>query len=300
MSGGLKVTAYLKRAQIDRIVPFKDRDSLGMDRMFTDVDLLQAMQPENKVLLEDGDKIQVFSVLELRQNVVLLNGSVSRPGSYDISDSLSLKDLIEKADGLLGDAYFDRIDVVRVKSDFKEELIKLNLKKVMDGVEGHDIKLKGLDRVRVYGLSEMVPKTYVSISGHVKRPGKYPLQENMTLYDLIFKSGGYMDEEFKKLTYLSRADLVRETSNNNQKEIIPFNLALVLEKKDLAQMPMKVNDAVRIYSTAEILGAKRFVKISGYVKRPGRYELFEENMNLYDLLFQASGLDDLNLERVLI
>ena len=69
-----------------------------------------------------------------------------------------------------------------------------------------------------------------------------------------------MDEEFKKLTYLSRADLVRETSNNNQKEIIPFNLALVLEKKDLAQMPMKVNDAVRIYSTAEILGAKRFVK----------------------------------------
>ena len=91
MSGGLKVTAYLKRAQIDRIVPFKDRDSLGMDRMFTDVDLLQAMQPENKVLLEDGDKIQVFSVLELRQNVVLLNGSVSRPGSYDISDSLSLK-----------------------------------------------------------------------------------------------------------------------------------------------------------------------------------------------------------------
>ena len=56
----------------------------------------------------------------------------------------------------------------------------------MDGVEGHDIKLKGLDRVRVYGLSEMVPKTYVSISGHVKRPGKYPLQENMTLYDLIF------------------------------------------------------------------------------------------------------------------
>ena len=55
----------------------------------------------------------------------------------------------------------------------------------------------------------MVPQTYVSISGHVKRPGKYPLQENMTLMK-------NMDEEFK-IDILSQADLVRETSNNNSK-----------------------------------------------------------------------------------
>ena len=45
--------------------------------------------------------------------------------------------------------------------------------------------LQGLDRVRVYSMTEMVPKTYVSVSGHVKT-GRFPLQENMTLYDLIF------------------------------------------------------------------------------------------------------------------
>ncbi|SVD59736.1 uncharacterized protein METZ01_LOCUS412590, partial [marine metagenome] len=32
MSGGLKITAYLDRAQIDRIVPFDQRAELGMDR----------------------------------------------------------------------------------------------------------------------------------------------------------------------------------------------------------------------------------------------------------------------------
>jgi len=51
---------------------------------------------------------------------------------------------------------------------------------------------------------------YVSISGHVKGPGKYELYEgNMTLYDLIFKAGGFADEEHKKRTYLKRAELVR-------------------------------------------------------------------------------------------
>ena len=39
MAGDLKITAYLDRAQIDRIVPFESREELGMDRMYTDVNL---------------------------------------------------------------------------------------------------------------------------------------------------------------------------------------------------------------------------------------------------------------------
>jgi protein involved in polysaccharide export with SLBB domain len=39
LAGDLKITAYLDRAQIDRIIPFEDRNALEMDRMFIDVDL---------------------------------------------------------------------------------------------------------------------------------------------------------------------------------------------------------------------------------------------------------------------
>ena len=77
------------------------------------------------------------------------------------------------------------------------------------------------------------------------------------------------------------------------KEIIPFNLSDVLEKKGLAETLLRSEDAVRIYSLAEIEGApEKFVSITGHVKRPGVYELFEENMRLSDLLFQAGGFDD--------
>ena len=292
MAGDLKITAYLDRAQIDRIVPFEDRAELGMDRMYTDVNLEQVLKSADVFPLQDGDRMQIFSVLDLRQNVVDLRGAVTRPGSYDLGDSLKLSELINNADGVLGDAYLERVDIVRIKPDFTEELIKLDLEKALAGNADHNIQLQGLDRVRVYGMTEMVPKTYVSITGHVKRPGRFLLQENLTLYDLIFKAGGFVDEEFKKRTYLKRAELVRVNEDNDEKEIIPFNLGLVFNKQGLSNTALRTDDAIRIYSVNEIEGDTRYVSISGHVKRPGEYELFEENMRIHDLLFKAGGFDD--------
>ena len=114
----------------------------------------------------------------------------------------------------------------------------------------------------------------------------------MTLYDLIFKAGGYVDEGYKKLTYLKRAELVRIREDSFQQEIIPFNLALVLNKQGLSSTLLHTDDVVRIYSVIEIEGETRYVSISGHVKRPGRYELFEGNMTLYDLIFKAGGFTD--------
>ena len=114
---------------------------------------------------------------------------------------------------------------MRTKSDFTEELIKLDLGKAIEKNLANDITLQGLDRVRVFSMTDMVPKTFVSISGHVKSPGRFPLQENMTLYDLIFKAGGFVDEEYKKLTYLKRAELVELGQMGMRKKL--FHLILV-------------------------------------------------------------------------
>ena len=292
MAGDLKVTAYLNRSQIDRIVSFEDREELGMDRIYTDVNLEEVLKSEDGFPLQDGDRIQVFSILDLRQNVVDLRGAVARPGRYDLGESLKLSELINKADGLLGDAYLDRVDIIRTKSDFSEELIKLNLNQALEGNPDHDISLYGMDKLQVYSTTEMISKKYVSINGHVKRPGLYPLQENMMLYDLIFKAGGYVDEEFKSLTYLERAELVRLEKESNDKRIITFNLGSVLDKQGLADMILKPNDEIKIYSLSEIRGDTRFVSISGHVKVPGKYELYKENMRIHDLIFKAGGFND--------
>ena len=186
IAGGVKASAYLNRAIIDRIVPFEERAAKGMDRMFTDVNLDSTLNTATKVYLQDRDKIHIFSVMEMRQNAIKIEGAVSRPGVYTLDEGLTLKGLIIKADSLLGDAYLERVDVIRLKSDLSQELIKLNLRKVLDEDIDNNILLQGSDEVKVYGMTKMVPNTYVSIDGHVKNPGKYLLQKNMTLYDLIF------------------------------------------------------------------------------------------------------------------
>jgi protein involved in polysaccharide export with SLBB domain len=116
----------------------------------------------------------------------------------------------------------------------------------------------------------------------------------MTLYDLIFKAGGFDDEEHLKMTYLQRAELVRVMEDGVTKEIIPFSLEELLNKEGLAETLLRPDDAVKIYSLAEIEGTLggEFVFIAGHVKRPGQYELYEENMTLYDLIFKAGGFDD--------
>lgn len=292
IAGGLKITAYLDRAQIDRVIPFDERDNTKMDRKFFDVNLKNVINSGKNIKLQDGDKIKIFSILESRRNIVEIAGSVTRPGTYELGDSLRVSELINKADGILGDAFLEKIDIIRTKDNYTKEILNYNLSEVLSGNKKHDILLKEMDRVRVYGTTEMIPQTYVSIIGHVKKPGFYPLVDNLTLYDLIFNAGGYVDNEFKKKTYLERAELIRQLGTSNQKEIIPFELHKLLEKEGLANLELSPNDKIRIFGIDEIEGGKQYVEVEGNVKNPGRYELFKQNMKIYDLLFRAGGFND--------
>ena len=293
MAGGLRVTAYLDRAQIDRVVPMEQRENLGMDRMFVDIDLKEILTTSTDSFeLFDGDYISIYSIMDARQNFAEISGAVSRPGKYELIDSMRVKDLVMKADSLLGDAYLDRVDITRIKSNFDLELIKLDLKKILDDNVEENILLQNLDIVKVYRNTEMISQNYVSIEGHVRNPGEYLLKNNMTLYDIIFIAGGHVDDIFIKETYLERAELIRENIITGKKEIIPFNVGEVLNKTGIYSINLKANDRIKIYSKQDIEGPGRFVQIAGSVKNPGRYELLEDNMTIYDLIFMAGGMGD--------
>ncbi|MDP6276052.1 MAG: SLBB domain-containing protein, partial [Candidatus Marinimicrobia bacterium] len=233
----------------------------------------------------------IFSILDLRQNIVEINGAVVRPGRFDIGESLQLRDLVLKADSLVGDAYIDRVDVVRFNPDFTEKLLKLNLGLAMKGDPQHNIQLEPMDRVTVFSTSAMIPRRFVTISGHVKTPGDYLLMENMTLYDLIFIAGGITDEEWKKETFLGRADLIRLEEDNITRTIIPFNLGAILNNPEIPQnLKLLPGDDVRVYSQ-RVFNAEKPVTIEGIIKNPGQYSL-KSGMNLKDLILEAGGLSE--------
>ncbi len=294
IAGGLKITAYLNRAQIDRVISFEDRLTEKRDRSLVDIDLEKMISSKNNFNLNDGDKLEIFSIEDVRSNIVSINGSISRPGQYDLGSGLTISQLINKADGITGDAYKDRVDLIRVDLDFNEILFKLNLDSILMKNDSHDINLKNMDNVRIYSNTEITRDAFVSITGATIKPGQYELQKNMTLYDLLFKSGlNPVDKEYKKEVFLPRGEIVRFSGNNDEKKIIPFNVENVLNKEFGSDDLLKNGDHIHIYKLNEIVGERKFVKIEGHVKRPGTYELYEGNMTLFDMIFKAGGYDDI-------
>ena len=290
MAGDLKITAYMNRIQIDRIVPFDKREELGLERVLSDINLGSVIKNNKKYYLQDADNIQIFSILDSRLNTVQISGAVTRPGSYELKDSLSLNQLIEKADGLLGDAYLKRVDIIRIMPDLKEQLIKLNLEKVILDDQEHNIQLQNLDRVRIFSLTEMVSRNSVEIRGHVKNPGRYPLQGGMRIRDIIFKSGGFVDGEILKRTYLGRADLIRYDENNITQNITSFNLGdLINNNNHDSNVLLLPGDIVKIYPKTVFKSAYE-ATILGTVKEPGSFTV-KNKMTLRDLILEAGGFD---------
>src|SRR6185295_10318457 len=72
LAGGIQSTALLARVQVDRMVPFAQRDSLaGQDRVALDLPLKDILaNPANNPELVDRDIVQVFRVGDVRKNTV--------------------------------------------------------------------------------------------------------------------------------------------------------------------------------------------------------------------------------------
>ena len=285
--GGLKTTAYLERSKIDRINSPKERIALGIDRMVIDINIQEVIENNLPFELVDGDTIEVFSIGDYINEVVEISGAVSRPGLYDYDQGLTIPQLIEKADGLLGDAYLEKADLIRINSDLSEEILNINLKDILSLDSLTTFELRKQDKLRIYGIGEMVPRKYVTLMGHVKNPGKYILYKNMTLYDVLFKSGSFLDQDFLKKTYTQRGEIIRLKSRNNLGRVIPFNLDRVLDGEDIANFRLKSNDLIKIYNL-DITNNLDKVTLSGDVERPGIFDL-KTNMNVIDLLFSGGG-----------
>ncbi|MBO6761089.1 MAG: SLBB domain-containing protein, partial [Roseivirga sp.] len=71
--------------------------------------------------LKDGDVFQVTPILDRYKNRVQIEGAIYREGEYELTEDLTLKLLIEKADGLRGDAFLNRATIYRTNEDFSQD-----------------------------------------------------------------------------------------------------------------------------------------------------------------------------------
>jgi len=287
-SGGIRSTFYLERVQIDRVVPFEKRVKGEPERKIFDVDSKDILNGDRDYKLEDGDIVTIFPILEEQKNFVTLGGAVRRPGTYQLERISTLKDLVAEADGLSPEFYPEHAKIVRTYDDKQTKIFYVNIDLALKGDFTNNMKLQPRDNIYIFSRAEMLAsEDSVTVEGIAKRPGKYPLHQFQTLYDIVCETVGLTDTLFKKEIYLPRADLVRLNEDRYTSRIVPFNLWNLFESR-IADTLLLPGDRVIIYPITTLDFTDRYVDIAGKVKSPGRYRM-SENMTLFDLLIQAGG-----------
>ncbi|WP_420152072.1 SLBB domain-containing protein, partial [Siphonobacter sp.] len=184
---------------------------------------------------QNGDRFTVGTILDRYENRVQIAGAVFRPGEYALDESIStLKQLVQKAEGVRGDAFLDRIFIRREKDNLDVENISVDLGKLLKG-EVEDIKLQRQDFVTIKSIDELREKYTVSIGGAVNNGGNFEYTENMTLSDLITLAGGFAEGAVSSRIEVSRRIRADSTNISTSANIQVFTLSIDKDLKITSQ-----------------------------------------------------------------
>ncbi len=277
-SGGPTVNGTLRNVKVMR-----------RGKTISEIDLYDYLITGDKskdVRLEDED---VIFVSPAGKRVAIL-GNVFRPAIYELQKGESLKNLLRYAGGLNFNAYFDRVHIERIipfeqRKQFVNNILNLDINfSNVNELNNSSYELADGDVVSILGVNTL-PENRVSITGNVKKPGIYQLnQKGMTVRDLIIEADSLFPDAF-----LQKAILIR-TLPNEKKELISFDLKKAMDGDFASNLKLQNRDEVRIFKEETFFPIKG-VEINGAVKNPGLYTRFQE-MTLTELIIMAGGLTD--------
>lgn len=276
-TGGFTSLAYTDRVTIRRVE--------NNQRKIIDV----ASDQFNSFSLKDGDEILIGEAFERFSNRVQISGSVNRPGEYSMEDGdLTVLNLIKKAQGLRPEAFTNRATLYRTSEDLTLAAEPLDLKGIIAGTAS-DIKLKNEDLLFIPSRYDIQEEYYVKISGEINYPGTYPFASEMTVGDLILRSGGLLESASNSSIEIARR--VRDASSGNIAEIetltIDPNLNLTEEERS---QPLRPFDHVFIRRSPGF-EVEQIVTIQGEVIYPGEFVISNANERISDVINRAGGLN---------
>jgi protein involved in polysaccharide export with SLBB domain len=236
---------------------------------------------------QDGDLIEVSAILDRFSNRVIINGAIFREGEYQLTENLTLKDLINKAGGLRGDAYMTRATIYRTNEDFSQVTIPVDLRSLIDG-NISDIALLREDVVKITSIYDIKEEFYVQVTGEVLEGGVYPFFNQMTVQDLIILAGGLKESASSSLIEISRRN--KNGGVNSAAEIInlSINQDLSLPSEDRNQILLPFDQVYIRRSPGYTI--QQQVTVEGEALATGVYTISRKDERISDVIKRAGGL----------
>ena len=206
------------------------------------------------------------TLVNIRDIQVLITGNAYNPGIYTLNGNSNLLHALSMAGGIDDTGSYRKIDLIR-----NDEVIKtIDLYNIfIDGKSGFGDRLRSGDTILVRPSIKMV-----TLSGAVKRPGLYELNEGDNFSDLLKYGLGFSDN----------ADLQSlrvERPNGEQTSFIEIS---DINKINSIEVQSSDNMNVRAFE-------RRTASIVGAVNRPGIYTI-AKGETLSSLIKKADGYKD--------
>jgi protein involved in polysaccharide export with SLBB domain len=296
-AGGLTSNASAARVQIERVLPPEQQES-GLNRVLLDVPISGPDARQN-LPLTDGDRITIFAVLEDLRNSVRVTGGVWRPGAYGVESGLRLWDVLERAGGLLPDAYEGRAQIQRLQDDYTRRMIQVSLESDSAGRPVANPIIEPLDQIYVFARRDLREQRAVSVGGWVRRPGVYPYIEGMTVRDLVLRAGGVRTGAFLGSADIARVSIGQARSDTLTRTFtVALDSSLVFDARSegdigaaagSSDFPLRNLDAVYVRK-APGFEPQRRVMVIGEVAFPGPYSLLTRTERITDLIGRVGGM----------
>ena len=269
---GFSAEAYKERLLVERVN--------GSQREVLEID----MKSQEKFLLQDGDSIDVKRITDRYINRVSINGAVYREGNYQLTDSLRLSELIEKADGVKEHVFLDRGLIYRTIDDVDEEVIPFSIKDVLNKTQ--DVVLKREDSIHIFDKYSLKEEYTVAINGAVNEPLTTEFRHKMNIEDLILMAGGYKEGADPSVIDVSRR--VIDTSFSTLSENIKRSSTISLSLDSVETFYLEPFDEV---SVRYLKGYSKKIdaSVEGEVVYPGRYAITDKDERISDLIEKSGG-----------
>lgn len=263
------------------------------------------------------EKLHAQTNLQQPELVVSVEGVVRYPGAYPYYKGIRISDLIRAGVDIKAGADMHYALVRRESGSSKTiEVISCDIEKALlsPGSEA-DILLQPRDKLMVFSneveqttSSESVysrsgqieqliaslqqqsnlgnPPPVVTLIGNVKHNGRYPLERDMRIADLIRAGGQLLDS-----AYTNDAELIRYNVIDNelrQVNLVKVNLSEALKGNTTENIALQPYDRLHVKQLPAWTN-NITVELKGEVKHPGKYTVRQGEL-LSDLLTRAGGL----------
>ena len=265
----------------------------------------------------DGTILNVLKSDEKRKDMIELTGHTRTPGLHDLAQNKTLSTLLQNEQSLGDDIYpligvIERWDSEQLTTRFLSFPVRIVLKNEFDiEMQSNDriillsnkdisniytennnetYKIKNKDKNTEYlddkktissALKSFLKERSVSIRGAVRKPGLYPVAENITLDNLLAVAGGLTLDANRQ-----NIEITSKIPGENRTE----RATVDLDTPDTRYTPISAGDAVRVNQKFRKI-VDNTVYITGEILHPGKYDLSAGD-KVSDLIARAGGMTE--------